>query len=349
MHGFDRIALILLLIPLLGGLVLAGSPVAAAPVTVKLASLAPDNTIWDRVVEEMGAEWQEATDGRVRLRVYPGGVAGDEPDVLRKMRIGQLHAAVLSVGGLGDIDPAFRVFTVPFLFDSYEELYHVLQRMTPELKQRLEAKGYVLLNWGHAGWIHLFSTQPVKTVDDLRKLKFFVAAGDDGAFRWWKDQGFRPVALATTDILSGLQTGMIEAVPSTPLASLLLQWYGQVPHMMDIGFAPLVGGTVVNKRIWDRIAEADRNALLAAAQKGEKRLEREVPKQDEESVAQMQARGLKVSSVEGTAAAAAWRAVAGKYADRLRRGEVPPDVLRKVLEIRDAFRKQQGSAAGGRP
>jgi len=328
--------------------ILPSLPTGAAPVTVKLASLAPDNTIWDRVVEEMGAEWQEATDGRVKLRVYPGGVAGDEPDVVRKMRIGQLHAAVLSVGGLGDIDPAFGVFTVPFLFDSYDELYHVLHVLTPTLEKRLEAKGYVLLHWGHAGWIHVFSKEPVTRVDDLRKLKLFVAAGDDAAFRWWKDKGFRPVALATTDITTGLQTGMIEAVPSTPLAALLLQWYRQIPNMMDIGFAPLVGATVVTQSAWNRIAPADQQALKAAAKRAEKELESSVPTQDEESVSQMTSRGLQVTRVEGTPNAAAWRAVAEDYAERMRESSVPPDILQQALAARDAYRKgREGKASAG--
>ena len=105
------------------------------------------------------------------LRIYPGGVAGDEPDVVRKMRIGQLHAAALTTAGLADIDPAFQMFNIPMFFDSYPELYAVLDKMEPLLKQRLEAKGFVLLNWGHGGWVHFFTKQPVDNIDALKKTQ----------------------------------------------------------------------------------------------------------------------------------------------------------------------------------
>lgn len=332
-------------------LLVASAAAPAAAVTVKLASLAPDGSVWDLAIEEMGAEWAEATDGRVRLRVYPGGVAGDEPDVVRKMRIGQLQAAALTVGGLTEIDDAFRVFAIPMFFDSYEELYFVIDRMTPELSRRLEEKGYVLLNWAHAGWIHLFSTQPVTSLEQLKTTKLFVGAGDDRAVQWWKNSGYRPVPLATTDILTGLQTGMIEALPSPPLAALLLQWYKQAPNMLDLGLAPLVGATIVQKRVWQTIDEADRQRLLAAAAELGKKLEREVPGQDEESVAEMEKRGLKVVHVDDAARLEEFRAAAADFAERVRGDRLPAEILEQAQQARAAYRERQSAdgpvAAGG--
>lgn len=323
----------------------------AVAVTVKLASLAPDGSVWDLAIEEMGAEWAEATDGRVRLRVYPGGVAGDESDVVRKMRIGQLHAAALTAGGLTDIDDAFRVFSIPMFFDSYEELYYVMDRMTPELSKRLEDKGYVLLNWAHAGWIHLFSTQPVTSLEQLKTTKLFVGAGDDRAVQWWKNNGYRPVPLATTDILTGLQTGMIEALPSPPLAALLLQWYKRAPNMLDIGLAPLVGATIVQKRVWQSIDEGDRKSLLAAAAVLGETLEREVPGQDAESVAEMEKRGLKVVRVDDPERMKSFRTAAAEFAERVRGDRLPPEILQLAQEARAAYRSEQAAgeatAAGG--
>ena len=329
--------------------VTAAAPSAA--VTVKLASLAPDGSVWDLAIEEMGADWADATDGRVRLRVYPGGVAGDENDVVRKMRIGQLQAAALTVGGLIEIDDAFRVFSIPMFFDSYEELYYVLDEMTPELSRRLDEKGYVLLNWAHAGWVHLFSTEPVTSLEQLKTTKLYVGAGDDRAVQWWKNNGYRPVPLATTDILTGLQTGMIEAMPSPPLAALLLQWYKQAPNMLDIGLAPLVGATIVQKRVWQRIDEADRESLLAAAAVLGEKLEREVPGQDEESVTEMAKRGLKVVHVDDAAKLASFRAAAGEFAERVRGDRMPPEILQMAQEARAEYRSRQSGgeapAAGG--
>ena len=329
------------LVVLAAAAALAASAAAAVaqPNVVKLASLVPDGSVWHKILQGTGAEWSTATAGRVTLRIYPGGVAGDEPDIVRKMRIGQIQASALTVSGLAAIDDAFMLFTVPRMFDSYPELLYVLGRMTPALGQRLEAKGFVLLNWGHAGWVHFFTKQPVQTVAEIRRLKMFVWAGDDRQVQMWRENGFQPVALAATDILTGLQTGMIEAYPTTPLAALALQWYRSTPYMVEDGLAPLVGGLVMTKAAWMKISEADRAAILAACKKAEERLEREIPGQDSMAVVEMQKRGLTVTHVKPEAMAG-WSAAADAFAAKIRGTMVPADVLDLALRERDAFRKQ---------
>ncbi len=321
---------------------------AAAGITVKLATLAPNGSIWDEAVEEMGAAWQEETDGRVQLKVYAGGVAGEESDVLRKIRIGQLHAAVLTTGGLTEIDDAFQLFNIPMFFASFDELFFILDRLTPLLSKRLEAKGYVFLGWGHAGWIHLFSKEPISTITDFKKAKFFVSAGDNRLVGWWKQEGYRPVALATTDVLTGLQTGMIDSLPSPPLAALMLQWFRNAPYMLDLGFAPLVGGTVVRKKIWDRISAEDREHLLVAAKHLEERLEAEVPEQDRKAISAMEKRGLTVVKVDGTPQADSWRSLAASFAEDVRSDWVPADILEEAIKARSAFRKAHETDGEGR-
>jgi TRAP-type C4-dicarboxylate transport system substrate-binding protein len=223
-------------------------------------------------------------------------------------------------------------------FESYPELHTVLARMEPTLKQRLEAKGFVLLNWGNGGWVHFFTKQPVQTVADLKRTKMFVWAGDDRMVQLWKASGFQPVALAATDILPGLQTGMIDAFPTTPLAALSLQWYRSAPYMTDIGLGPLVGGLVVTRQAWNRIAEADRARILEVCSRGEKRLQLEVPKQDTVAVTEMQKRGLKIAHVASTNASE-WWAAAEDFAARMRGGIVPADVLDLAERERAAYRQ----------
>lgn len=324
---------------LLPALLLAAAPAPARAQAnvVKLATLVPEGSVWDKALRDMGAEWSSSTQGRVSLRVYPGGVAGDEPDVVRKMRIGQLQAAAITTAGLASIDPSFNIFNVPMFFTSYPELYAVLEKLEPTLRQRLEAKGFVLLSWGHGGWVYFFTKNPVESVEGLKKTKMFTWAGDDNMVATWKSKGFNPVPLAATDIMTGLQTGMIDAYPTTPLVGLTLQWYRQTPHMIGMGMAPLVGGLVMTKAAYAKLPDADRAKVQAACDRMEKKLEVEVPKQDTTAVAEMQKRGLKVMPVSA-ANAAGFRSTAEEFASSLSGVKIPADVLTLARKERDAFR-----------
>ena len=244
---------------------LLGQPAAAQ--TIKLGTVVPDGSIWHQVLKQLASDWRRGTTGRVTLRVY-AGTQGDEPTMIRKMRIGQLHAASLTSIGLSAIDPVFNVFGIPMFFDSYEELDYVMDRLGPTLEDRLEAKGFMLLSWGNAGWVQVFSREPVSTVADLRQVKIFTSAGEDRMVQWYKRNGFRPVPLAVTDMLTSLQTGMIDAIPATPLAALAFQWYSHIPHMLEAGLGPLIGATVMTRRAWNQIAAEDRVTLLEAAGEG---------------------------------------------------------------------------------
>ena len=320
------------------------TPVAAhaqAPQVIKLATLVPEGSVWDKALREMGASWATGTQNRVSLRVYPGGVAGDEPDVVRKMRIGQLQAAAVTTAGLASIDPAFHIFNIPMFFDSYPELYATLDALEPTLKQRLEAKGFVLLNWGHGGWVYFFTKTPVSDVEGMKHTKLFCWAGDDQIAQQWKTLGFQPVVLAATDIMTGLTTGMIDCYPTTPLLGLSLQWYRTTPNMIGMGMAPLVGGLIVTKAAWMKISDADRAKILAAGEKMESRLQTEVPKQDTTAVVEMQRRGLKVIPVS-PASAKGFRAMAEQFAVGVPGNRVPPDILAAARKARDEFRRTHG-------
>ncbi len=318
-------------------------PVAAPAQTLKMATLAPQGSIWDSAIRTMGERWNKDTAGRVQLRVYAGGVAGDESDALRKTRAGQFQGLAITVAGLTEIDTAFNVFQIPMYFESYEELYYVLAELRPALEARLAAKGYVLLHWGHGGWIHLFSRLPIRTLDDLKQQKLFVWAGDDSAVQAWKKNGFQPVALAATDIMLGFQTKMIDVVPTTPIAALTLQWYRQTPNMTGLGLAPLVGGVVLTKAAWEKIAPGDRDLLMAAARATEKNLESEVPKQDQSAIDEMRHRGLAVVEVNAEQAKG-WHEEAKRFALVAQDGRVPKEILEATAAAVARFRAGKPAA-----
>jgi TRAP-type transport system periplasmic protein len=308
----------------------------ASAQTIKLASVVPENSVWDKNLKQMGAEWSQATGGRVTVTVFAGGTQGDEATALRKMRLDALQAAALTGAGLGGIDPAFNLFNIPFFLESYDELNAVTSALTPTLTKRLDSKGFVFIGWGHGGWTQVFTKKPVKTVEELKKAKLWTSAGNDIMVQWFKANGFEPRAMAMTDIMTGLTTGMVEAVPTTPLAALLFQWYKQTPNMLDIGLAPVVGAVVVTKKAWNPIPAADRPKLMAAAAGLQQRLQDEVPKLDASSITEMTKRGLVVTKASGPE----WRAEVDKLASTMRGQMVPKDIYDLALKARDAYRKQ---------
>ena len=328
----------LLLASLAGALVLAvPRPAAAAPKTIKLATIVPAGSVWDKELKGMAAEVQKRTEGRVALRVYPGGVAGDDPDVVRKMRLGQLQAAVLTVDGLTELDKGFALFSVPRFFGSFEELFKVTHDLTPLLSQRLDKEGFVFLGWGYGGWVYLFSKQPVYTPDDVKRLKLFVWAGDNRMVQWWKSRGYHPVPLASTDMMTGLQTGMVEALPAPPLAAVALQWYRQAPNMLEVPFGQLIGATVITKKAWEGLTPADQAALRDIAHQMQTRLEQAIPAQDRQAVEEMKRRGLTVTRPKDAAQVKLWEQAAAEFADTLN-DTVPADVFAAGTKSRDAAR-----------
>jgi TRAP-type C4-dicarboxylate transport system substrate-binding protein len=321
---------------LLAALALPQAPLAQ-DVGLKLATIVPEGSIWDKTLRQMAADVKQATGERVALTIFSGGSQGDEPTVIRKMRLDALQGASLTVVGLGSIDAAFNVFSIPLFFESYDELNAVVEKLTPALKQRADAKGFVLLNWGHGGWLQVFSKRPIRTVADLKSVRLYTSAGDDRMTQWYKANGFQPRAMAMTDVLTGLTTGMIDAMPTPPVAALAFQWNRQTPYMLDIGLAPLVGATVISRRSWNRIAEADRVRLAQAALAVEKQLQTEVPKQDAFAVALMSQQGLTVTK----ASASEWRVEAEALAKTVRGEMVPRDIFDLALKERDAFRQRK--------
>lgn len=319
---------------LLLGVVAAATPGAQAPqTTLRIASLAPARSVWDNGLQQMRADWQTKTANRVQGLVYPSGQQGNEATVLLKLKSGTLAGATLVLPGLTQLDGAFNVFGIPFFLESFDELNHVLERMTPVLEQRLESRGFVLLGWGHAGWIRVFSTRPVRTIDELRAIRMFTSTGSEAMVQIHQRHGMRPIALAETQILTGLSSGMIDAVPTTPAAMLFFQWYTRAPYMLDVPLAPLVGATVLTRKAWLSIPETDRPAIAEAARTLEQRLRREIPKQDDEAVQVMRGKGLTVSPGN----ASDWRREGERYAADMK-AMVPDDVFALAVRERDAFR-----------
>src|SRR5262245_34681615 len=315
---------------------------AQAP--LKLATQAPVNSSWHKALLDMGAEWDAKTSGRVKLTVYAGGTQGSEDAVLRMMRPGvdQIQSALLMAPGLSSIDDAFSVFGIPFFFESDAEGQYVLEKLTPVLEKRLDAKGFKLLSWGSAGWVQLFSKKPLLTLADIKAAKLFTSQGDDRMVQWYKSNGFHPVALNASDIPAQLKlgTGMIDAAPTPPYPALLLQVFRDAKYMLDVRVAPLYGALVMSNEAWNKLSAADKQVVAASAKNAEKRLLGDAPKLDADSIAQMKSRGLTVNTPDAKTMAT-FRAEAERLVLTMRDTLVPGDIFDLARRERDTFRKTQ--------
>lgn len=319
---------------------LAAGP-ATAQTTVRLASPAPLGSVWHKALKQFEADVKTATGGRVLVRTI-GAAQDDEATMISNMKIGRQHAASITALGLGSVDPAFNIFATPMFFATYEEYRAVRAKLEPVMKQKLEAKGLVFLNWGDTGWVYLFSKAPIPNVDALKKMRLYTSAGEDQFVQLYKQNGFNPRPLPFTEIQSGLMTGLLDAVPSTPLATLAFQWYRSVPEMLDLGAGPLAGATVIDAKVWSSISEADRTQILAVAKKTQDALDKDVPAQDTQARAEMVKRGLKVTTPDA-AAEKGFREMADKFAASMKGGVVPADIYDMALRERDAYRKAHGT------
>ena len=314
-----------------------------ATTNIRLATQAPVNSTWHKALLDLGADWTAKTSGRVRLTVYAGGTQGDEPSTIRSMRPGVdlLQGNLLMAAGLSQIDDSFNVFGIPFFLQSDAEAAHVLQKLSPTLEKRLEAKGFHLLCYGSAGWIQLFSKEPLRTLADVKAAKLFTSNGDDRMVQWYKSNGFNPVALGANDIVAQLKTGTITATPTPPYPALVFQMFRDAKYMLDLRVGPLLGALVVTNTAWGKISPADRAAMTESAKAFETRIMADAPKQDADSIATMKTRGLTVTTLDAKATAE-FRAAAEKLAVTMRGGMVPAAIYDLALQERDAFRKTRG-------
>jgi TRAP-type transport system periplasmic protein len=319
------------------------APARAQTVTVKMATLVPDGSSWHRILKETAEKWKTLSGGRVIVKLYPGGVAGDDPDVVRKMRLGTLNAGVLTSVGVAEVDRSVYALGIPMMYDSYDEVYGVLERMRPRLEQGLAAKGFVVLNWADGGWVHFFSQQPVAVPDDLRALKLFTWAGDSDSVELWKSIGFRPVPLPSTEIATALQTGLVNALGCPPQVAVVAQYYNHAKNMTDLKWQLLLGATLIDKSTWERIPADIRPALLEAARADGKRLQAEIRGSAEKDVEAMRKRGLNVVPVDAKARAL-WRQTAESTYPRIRGKIVPAEAFDEAMRIRDELRKASGKS-----
>ena len=314
-------------------LFLAALPTAArADVVIKLGTLAPNGSTWHTLLKEMGQKWEQASGGKVKLRIYPGGVLGNEGDMVKKMRIGQLQAAALTTIGLHDIAPDAQAVDVPMMVDSWPTLDYVMARMAPKLERIIEGKGYVVLGWSEVGFVRFFSTKKFASLAEMQGAKMFCWEGDPASAEAWRVGGFHPVVMSSTDIVPGLQTGLIDTVALAPLYAYSSRMFEKAKYMLDLPWTVLTGGTVVRKDEWDKVPADLKPKLIEISREYAKKIATEVRRMDNEALENMVKQGLVV--VKPTDPAAFFAAAQKTYS--VIRGKVVPaetfDEVKKLVE-----------------
>jgi TRAP-type C4-dicarboxylate transport system substrate-binding protein len=302
---------------------------------IKLASVAPEQSPFGSALNQLAREWSQASGGRVRLRIYHNGVAGEEDDVIRKIRIGQLQAAVLTSVGLKQLVPEVFSLSVPFVVGSDAELDYVMEEVTPQLEERMEEQRLIVLAWSRAGWVRFFSKEPVVYPEDLRRQRLVVDASDQQMEQAFKAMGYRPIPLPGDEVLTALNSGLVDAVFTTPLGAAGFQWFGVAPNMLDVEIAPVLGAIVISETAWRRISRSMQDDLKAAAERSAAQIERDIARLDEEAIVRMQEFGLNV--ISGTPEIeTAWREETAENWDRLIR-IFDPEMTQRVEDLVQEF------------
>jgi TRAP-type C4-dicarboxylate transport system substrate-binding protein len=324
------------------GLLVALPASAGSPrVNIKLGTMAPDGSTWHLLLKQMGEEWAKVSNGTVRLRIFPGGVAGNEGDMVRKMRIGQLQAAALTVVGLHDIEQSAQAISTPGMITNDEEWKYVFEKMQPRWEPRFVEKGFVPLMWGDTGWVYMFFNKPLKP-SQMKGAKVFAWAGDPASVKAWEAAGFQPVVISATDILPSLTTGMIEGFAQTPVMAFSARYFEQAKYMIDAAWGHLPGSTVIRKETWEKIPADLRPKLMAIAREYGDKVNAEVNKMQADSITQMKKAGLQVIELD-EAERKTHAELAKKTWPVMRGGVVSEADFDEIKALVDEFRAGKGN------
>jgi TRAP-type C4-dicarboxylate transport system substrate-binding protein len=258
-------------------------------VVLKIATLAPEGTTWMKQFRKLQERVEQRTERRVTFKFFSGGVQGDERDVLRKMRAGQLSGAAVTGIGLSMIDPEVRALEAA---RTYGELDHARERLGPLLKKKFEERGYILMGWGDVGPVHVFSKRPIKSLADLRQTKLWMWSDDPITRQIFAALELHGIPLGVPEVLPALATGSVDAFMGSPLSTVALQWASHARYVTSAVVGMATGATVLSKKAWDEISPGDRAIIVEEGQKLERAAESELRHENVAAMEAMKKKGL---------------------------------------------------------
>jgi TRAP-type C4-dicarboxylate transport system substrate-binding protein len=320
-------------------LILAVAPLfAQRKLTIKLASLVPENTAWGAAISRIAAEWSQATDGEVELVVYHNGVAGTETEVLRKLKLNQLQAAIFTSIGLNSVTPEVMTVSYPFLIRNNQELDVVLGKIKPDLDAKMQQNGFVTLAWARAGWVRIFSKTPVFVPGDLRRMKVGTSPDEAKMMQAFKTMGYQMIPVNLNESLVALNGGMIDALWLSPIAVAGAQIFGVAKNMTDINVAPFMGGIIMNNTAWRRIPDKYKDKLKAICKKIETEIEGSIPRLEDDAISTMAKYGLTINHLSPQQSQE-WHDDMGKYESGLAGPVFNRDLYLRIKGILEEYRR----------
>lgn len=324
--------------PSLALIALALAAPSGAQTFIKCATLAPEGSAWMKVLTALSKDLETSTAGKLKFKFYPGGVAGDEKDVVKKIRVGQLHAAGFTGVGLGEIAPQTRLLDAPWLFRSRFELETIRSAFAGDFESALDKGGFVLLGWINLGPVYIFSKNPISVVEDMRRSRMWVWEGDSIAEAAYKALGVHPIPLSVVDVLPSLQTGMIDAVYGPPLGVVALQWHAKTKHIYPVPMAESSAAVLISKKFFDALPADQKSVLKSLSARHLKTLGRSTDDENDKALEAMQKQGLLLAPRPGTDVLRRYEEL-GRSARRALTGKLfSPDLLGKVEKELDTLR-----------
>jgi TRAP-type C4-dicarboxylate transport system substrate-binding protein len=315
----------------------------AAATTLKIATLAPDGTSWMKMMRQGAEEISQRTDGRVKLKFYPGGVMGNTGTVLQKMRIGQLQGGAFTGSDLSQLYPDAQLYSMPLVFHSYEEVDYVRQRMDATLTKGLADHGMVVLGISDGGFAYIISEKPLRTLGDLKGQKVWTPEGDILTEAMFESAGISPIPLPVADVYTGLQTGLLDTVAGIPTGIIAFQWYTSVTYLTDVPLMFLSGMLTIDSKAFGRIKTGDQQIVRAIMGDIFSKLD-EVNRADNESARA----ALKNQGIEFVHPDAAerdnWESIAKQGREQLiSRAKYTPALVDEMLGHIQEYRSRHGS------
>jgi len=300
---------------------------------IKFAALPPEGSAWIKAMRTIDRALRDKSEGRIGFRIYPGGIAGDELDVLRKIRIGQIHATAFTGAGLTQILPDVRVLDLPFLFSGLDEVDRVHGELQDHFAGQFREKGFEFLAWAEVGNAHIFSKKPVRLVSDLAHCKVWTWTGDPISKETFSAMGTTPIPLAVTDVTTSLSTGMIDTVYGPPLGALALQWHAYTKTMMSLPLAHATGAVLLSESVYRKLPDDLAVLLKEEFAKGMAQLTSELRAQSQKALRIIEKSGLALTPMPCGEDLEAFYRVHRCVADSLAGRVYSREILERVYRI----------------